>query len=112
MRLTTEWLRIPGRTRAFSLLQNDQTGNGAHPDSNLIGIRVFPGRSWPGREVNHSSAYSVEDKNKRNYKHTAPQHAFMAWAQLLMNGTDFSRVIKYGLIRGQCGNEVVVTSAL
>jgi len=43
MRLTTEWVRIPGRARNFYLLQDDQTGYGAHPDFNLIGIRVYPG---------------------------------------------------------------------
>ena len=47
-----------------SLLENAQTGSGAHPVSYLMGtVGLLPGIRQPGREVNHSTPASAEFKN-------------------------------------------------
>jgi hypothetical protein len=58
----------PVEARDFSLLQNVQTGSGAHPVSLFNGYRLsFPGVKRPGREVNHPPPSSPEVKNGRSY---------------------------------------------
>ena len=43
---------------------NFRTGSGAYPASFSMGTRVFPGATWPGREVYHSPLSSARVKNE------------------------------------------------
>ena len=59
----------------FSLLQNIQTGSGAHPASYSMGSGVLTrGLKQPWREVNRPSPSSAEAKNGWRYNSLLPRH--------------------------------------
>jgi hypothetical protein len=63
--------RIPEGARYFSLLQNVQTGFGAHPSSYLFGTKVLsPEVKVQSCGFDHSSLYSAEFKNEWSYTST------------------------------------------
>ena len=65
----------------FSLLQNVQTGSGAHPASYSIGMGKGAhslGVKQPGYEGDNSPPSNAEVKNERIYTSTL-LYAFMAW---------------------------------
>lgn len=64
-RLRTGWssVWIPVGLKDFSLLQNVQTGHGAHTTSYSMDAGFLPGREHPGLEVTHLPPSSGEVKN-------------------------------------------------
>jgi len=58
-------VRIPTRIRDFYVLQNFQTGSGAHPSSCLMKTGVLPrAEKLPGRAFNYSPPFGTVVKNE------------------------------------------------
>jgi hypothetical protein len=69
--------------KRFSLLQNVQTGSGAHSE---VPGALFPGVKRPGREVDHVPPPSAVVKNAWSYRPTStPSRAFMVCRGTTLN---------------------------
>jgi hypothetical protein len=72
------WVRIPGRTRNLSLLQNFQTGSGTNPGSYSVSTgRFFQGMKRPNSDADHSPASTAAVKSLWSFTLTPP-YSFMA----------------------------------
>jgi hypothetical protein len=56
----------------ISLLQNVQTGSGAHPTSHSMGTGFFPGVKRPEREFDHSPPSNAGFKHMWSYNSIPP----------------------------------------
>jgi len=71
------------KTRDLSLLQNNQTGAGAHPASQFSGYWCSSlGIKWQEHDIYHSFLSGAEVKNEWRYAFTPPS-TFMVWTGTL-----------------------------
>jgi hypothetical protein len=74
---------ISDRGKTLFLLQNDQTGSGAHQASGSTCSGAFPPDvKRPGREADHSPPSSAEVKNEWSYTSTSGTPTWRAEEQL------------------------------
>jgi len=69
--------------KTLSLLQNIQTGSGAHPASCSGNSVALAGLKRPGREADHSPPFSAKIKNERIYT-PPPTYAFIMWTGITL----------------------------
>lgn len=64
----------------FPLLQNVQSGSGAHPAYYLMGTRSFPGRVWIGGDVKVTTHIHLVPRSRMSgVLPLLPASAFMVW---------------------------------
>jgi hypothetical protein len=73
IRIRWSWARIPAGARAYSFLQNDQTGSGTPLASHSMDMAVlFRGVKRPGSDANHLPPPCVDVDNEWSYSSASP----------------------------------------
>ena len=94
LRVVRSKVRISIRIRDFYVLQNFQTGSGAHLFSSLMKTGVLPrAEKLPGRAFNYSSPFRAVVKNEWGFTSTPPICLHGAYREKLTFLTFFTRIL-------------------